>query len=477
MFLSQWPKFTATLLVAAATAWGAVSFAQNARVGVQAPQTGDITKGPCDTIDVIEIKPGKFTFIVSVPGSLEASRTQIIASGLKGPAAISWMRSDGDFVSNGDGVCTLDSTGLNDLLVRQRDTTKLAKAAYRNATLARQIAELAQEEFVDGILKQERNDLKSAIDTAQVAAQKAQAQIDRTRDLQKRMEAAMKAKGDQATPADLAAEVDVSERLQVAEQRLEQEKAIMEAVKRRKEVLEKYTSKRIADELAAAVEHKLADESVKKASWQLEVSNETNLQRQITDCSMTSLFAGQIIVEVDPLPSADGEKLTVGSSVIPRQVILRVVADPISVTGLLPDSLIGKVTANQQVDIIVDGTTLRGTVTALGPRLDPDTNDVTYPVRVDIQNRPADLRLTTKVKVYFPTSLPDDVLSVPIAAVLALDGKEHAVGIRSPAGGFEWRPVELGRSNGKSVVITHGLNPGDVVAIDALCLASKLLPF
>ena len=59
----------------------------------------------------------------------------------------------------------------------------------------------------------------------------------------------------------------------------------------------------------------------------------------------------------------------------------------------------------------------------------------------------------------------ENVLSVPVQAVLPLDGKDH-VAVRKPGGGIELREVTLGLSNGKLVEITHGIESGDSVILN-----------
>ena len=65
----------------------------------------------------------------------------------------------------------------------------------------------------------------------------------------------------------------------------------------------------------------------------------------------------------------------------------------------------------------------------------------------------------------------DDVLSVPVQAVLRYDGKDH-VAVKKPDGGFEWRDVDLGISNDKLVEVKHGIQSGEIVAFNPLSLMS-----
>src|SRR6185312_15590436 len=59
----------------------------------------------------------------------------------------------------------------------------------------------------------------------------------------------------------------------------------------------------------------------------------------------------------------------------------------------------------------------------------------------------------------------DNVLSVPIAAVVHFDDKDQ-VAVKTPEGEIEWRKVTLGLNNGAMVEVKNGLRPGDLVVLD-----------
>ena len=66
----------------------------------------------------------------------------------------------------------------------------------------------------------------------------------------------------------------------------------------------------------------------------------------------------------------------------------------------------------------------------------------------------------------------DNVLSVPIAAVLLYDDKDH-VAVKKPDGGFDWREVTLGLGNDDAVEVKQGLKSGERVALDPVALMSE----
>ena len=94
-----------------------------------------------------------------------------------------------------------------------------------------------------------------------------------------------------------------------------------------------------------------------------------------------------------------------------------------------------------------------------------------YITLVKVQNAPPGLRPGMAAQSEIIVSELDNVLSVPIEAVLRYGGKDH-VAVKKPDGGFDWRSVFLGVTNDKSVQVTYGLKSGEVVAPDPSVLMS-----
>ncbi len=66
----------------------------------------------------------------------------------------------------------------------------------------------------------------------------------------------------------------------------------------------------------------------------------------------------------------------------------------------------------------------------------------------------------------------DNVLSVPVQAVVSYDGKDH-LAVKKPGGDFEWRDVVLGISNEKHVEIKDGLKSGESVILGPVSSMSE----
>jgi HlyD family secretion protein len=101
------------------------------------------------------------------------------------------------------------------------------------------------------------------------------------------------------------------------------------------------------------------------------------------------------------------------------------------------------------------------------------TRDVkVYTTRVKVENPPPGLRPGMSAEAEILVGEVDNVLTVPIEAVLHYDGKDH-VAVKKPDGGFEWRDVTLGVTNDKVVEVKQGLKSGESVARNPSALMSE----
>jgi RND family efflux transporter MFP subunit len=109
--------------------------------------------------------------------------------------------------------------------------------------------------------------------------------------------------------------------------------------------------------------------------------------------------------------------------------------------------------------------TLRGRVTYIDPRVDPQTR--TAKVRVEVPNPVGRLRLGMYVTMTFSTPNEGRAVAVPRAAVQTIGGRQVVfVAVQDEEGKFVQRPVQLGQLAGESYAVLSGLEPGEVVATE-----------
>ena len=145
-----------------------IACARRAPPGVKAPAQENPQAARADDRPVQEVKPGQAPVRSDRAGLSGSLPSQEAFSQVEGRTTIISILPDGSQVKKGELVCELDSAALKDMLVNQTITTKSAEAAYQNAKLAREVAEIALTEYVEGILKQDRKTLKTTIASAEI---------------------------------------------------------------------------------------------------------------------------------------------------------------------------------------------------------------------------------------------------------------------------------------------------------------------
>ena len=132
------------------------------------------------------------------------------------------------------------------------------------------------------------------------------------------------------------------------------------------------------------------------------------------------------------------------------------------------------VKARIKVDGIVDRV-LTGTISEVAPLPDPMSyfgGPKVYTTRVRFDDPPAALVIDQRVKVEIDVADFDDVLIVPVQAVLSFERKDH-LAVKKSEGGFEWRDVILGAANAHFFEVKTGLKAGEQVIVEPAKLKNK----
>jgi multidrug efflux pump subunit AcrA (membrane-fusion protein) len=105
-----------------------------------------------------------------------------------------------------------------------------------------------------------------------------------------------------------------------------------------------------------------------------------------------------------------------------------------------------------------------GTIGYVGSFVDPNTR--TTPVRIVTANPGGLLKKDMFVDAVIHTSTANNILVVPVAAVLRDDKNEPIVYIQMAPGQFAQRPVVTGPQQNGMVAITSGLQEGEPIVSD-----------
>ena len=217
-----------------------------------------------------------------------------------------------------------------------------------------------------------------------------------------------------------------------------------------------------------------SDELAKKAVWEREHNKARRLERQIQVCTLKAPIDGKIIFANDPsrFPGRPPQ-IEEGATVRERQKIFSVIdlSGPMLVNTKVHESQIHRLSGNTKAKIVVDffpDKTFDGVIVDALPL--PDATNFrsagikVYTTKVKIDQRLPGLVPGMTARVEFLVSEHDNVISVPVEAIVRFDDKDH-VAVKKPDGGFEWRQVTLGVSNDRVVEVKEGLKSGEQVAV------------
>jgi multidrug efflux pump subunit AcrA (membrane-fusion protein) len=429
--------------------------------GLSKPIRGFFRSADLDIV-AYEIKPAALPITVSDKGSLESSKNQDVLCQVEGSTTIIMILPEGTRVKKGELVCELDSASLNDQLTNQKIATQGAEASYQNARLTREVAEIAVKEYEEGIYLQDKATIQGEIKLADSDLYRASDRVDWAN--------RMYEKG------------YVSKAQKVSEElNYQKAKFALEQAQSKLHVLEEYTKGKTIKELRSEVEKALSDELAKKQTFQLEKDKEAKLVRQIANCKLFAPGDGIVVYANDPMRSfgSNQPQIEEGATVRERQKIFSLPdISRMQVNTKVHESKIDKLLTGMKAKIRVDAfadTELDGTVVDVAPMADPTSffsSDIkVYTTKVKIDNPLPGLRPGMNAEVTILVDRKENVLSVPVEAVLEYSGRDH-LAVRTPSG-YEHLEVELGATNDKFVEVTKGITAGMTIAMNPVSLLSE----
>jgi multidrug efflux system membrane fusion protein len=107
------------------------------------------------------------------------------------------------------------------------------------------------------------------------------------------------------------------------------------------------------------------------------------------------------------------------------------------------------------------GPPIRGTLRELSPVADPATR--TFPARIALVDPPPTVALGMTATVAFAIPLAQPVITLPLQTLVVEAGATHAWKVDTATGTVHRTRVAVGNVAGNEVVVTSGLQPGDVV--------------
>jgi multidrug resistance efflux pump len=421
---------------------------------VEKSRSGASTAGPLTCVPV----RGTFTHQIIQRGTIECTSNVEVACDVR---ARGFRRTnileavpEGTYVEPGDFLIQLDSSPLEQLKVKQ-----LIRCAKQQAALIRtetwaETTRIRLQEYIDGLLPQDRLRMGNAVDRAKEKLRKAE-QAHRFSEAMYR----------QGIVTAMALEAD--------EYSAEKARIELQTAETRLDVLENYTSKKRLKDLEGDLAVAQASVRWRRHVYGLYLKELDNLNDQIAKCTITAPTAGQV-VHANIHHNGHSHLIEPGAFVWRKRVLIRLPnSREMQVKAHIPEASVTRVRKGQDVHIRFEaypGVELTGSVERIDefpsptPRWGPQVKCYETTISIardsidaaDLGLRPG---LTADITIHVDEQ--DERIMVPFQAILKHGKRSYCV--THDRRGFHAHRVRTGASNGKFVIIREGIEEGQEI--------------
>ena len=403
-----------------------------------------------------EAKVAEFRLEIVEPGEVESAENVEIKSKVKsrgsGGVSILEIIPEGTLVKKGDFLVRLDDAGLQKELLRQRISVHQANANLVKAQADVEAAKLALQEYLSGTFRQNEEQLESAEFVAKENFRRAEEYL--------------------AYSQKLAAKGYVSEAQLEADQ-FAVEKAVKELdlAQTRLEVLRTHTQKAKVNDLNASILTTEARLESARNSYELELTQEREIEDQIVNCTILSPADGEVTYANE---NNKGVVIAEGEEVRENQTIIRLPdSSRLLVQAKINESRVEQVKTGMKCRITIDAirdVELEGSVQSVSdypwPAFDRYRAHIKeYGTKILINDAPKGLRTGMTAKVTILSELIEDALQIPLPAVFRKKGQAYCL-VAGEDEELELREIELGPNNMSHAVVRSGLQEGESVVIN-----------
>jgi HlyD family secretion protein len=219
-----------------------------------------------------------------------------------GNSVILYIVPEGARVTKGQLLCLLDQGAPRASIEHQQISTRQAEAAYAQARLSREVAEIAVREYEEGTFKQNLETVNGDIALAEVEFQRASDRLDWAKKMAERK---------YVSPGQVTSD----------ELTLQKARFAVEQHRTQKKVLVEYTRSKTLKELRAEVEKARSEELSRKAKHELEKAKEEKLRRQLKNVQILSPIDGSVQLARPTRLVEEGAEVSEG------QLLLRITPD------------------------------------------------------------------------------------------------------------------------------------------------------
>ncbi|HBT77537.1 MAG TPA: hypothetical protein DEB39_11595 [Planctomycetaceae bacterium] len=412
---------------------------------------------------MIAVKKELFVHEILERGSVESASNIEVRCEAESAAGLTiiFVVPEGEIVKKGDLLVELDSSTLNENVVKQRIAVNTSLAAKAQSEADLKTAELTLKEYEQGkfeeLLKTVENKIATAKEEERVAA-------DKVRFNQRLLQ--------RNYITETEAEADFFA--------LEKAKNAHDVAELEKYVLQEFTREKTIVQYKAAIDTAKAKLDTDTKSWILDVDRLEHLERQLLKCKIHAPQDGQVIYY---LPRWGGEEdmIKEGKKVYERQIILRL-PDPsqMQIKGLVNEANIRLVKVGQKAVVRLEAFAnqeFTGDVRTVNDYPEPGswmggTMSKEYQTIIRILNPPIGIKPGLTAEADITVNEIPDALLLPVQAIFEYRKKAYCVTYEN--GRWDKKEVKVGPTNDKQIVILDGLEEGDQVVLGAWQHRDKL---
>ncbi len=407
-----------------------------------------------------KVTKGEFKLEFTEPGEIESAENIEINCEVKSrsSAGVSILElvPEGTVVEKGDFLVRLDDADLQKDLLTQRISVHRARAALVKAKADVEAAELALDEYLSGSFRQEEEQMESAEFVARENLRRAEEYLAYSKKL--------------ATKGYLPEAQLEADQFAVEKARKELDLAMTKL-----EVLRVHSRKAKVNDLNASIMTARAQLKSAENSFELESTKEKEISDQIAKCVISSPAAGEVTyANRNNSSSGEGILIEEGKQVRERQTIIRLPnASLMRVRAKVNESRIEQVKPGMPCSITIDafrGLALRGEVESVSDYPLASVSRYTshikeYATEIIIENPPEGIRSGMSAKVTILSERQEDVLQIPLTAVIRKDGQSFCI-VKKGESSLSLRAIEIGTPNLTHAILQGGLSEGDQVVVN-----------
>lgn len=411
------------------------------------------------------VQRSDLTVSVTEEGILESTDNTEIRCKVRSQSVITWVIEPGAYVEPGDELMRLDTLEIEDAINERTKFALWSRSAAERSAADVHRSDLAISEYLEGRFVTEFMTLEKDLTIAKSSQLTAQNMLVHAETMADRGYVS-ELDVDDATAARLRAELTV------------------DVTQKQKEVLQQYTKAMELVTLEGNLDEARARHLANVERAKLDAIRRDQAVEELGHAVITAPQSGLVIY-----PRAERWKrapeIEEGAHVHRNQVLLLMPnLDKMQIKIGIHESLIERVQPGLKARIKLPDKTLDGEVTRVANVAAPagwwTGTAVKYDTVVELPTVEG-LKPGMSAQVEVIIDLHEDALTIPVSAVL-----------QCPAGTFCWvhtaqgederRPVELGDTDGESVVVKVGLQEGDRIVLDPLTSIAEaqtlaLMPF